>query len=132
MVVATVQSLRTKLGRLPPDRFELVVLDEAHNAPARSWVRVIEHFRPRLLLGCTATPRRLDGKDLGACFGGAPLYVYGLDRAMAEGHLVPIRQRGSRTEVSLDAVPVRAGHFSTRELARAVATGARTRAVVDG
>src|SRR5262249_2180262 len=129
---ATVQSLRSKLADLPPDRFGLVVIDEAHHAPARSWVEVMEHFRPRFLLGCTATPRRLDGRDLGEQFGGPPLYGYGLEQAIEDRHLVPIRQSVIRTGVSLDDVPNRMGDFALKPLGRAVAVGSRNRAIVDG
>jgi superfamily II DNA or RNA helicase len=131
VVIATVQSLHNKLDHMPPDRFELVVLDEAHHAPARSWEKVIEHFTPRLLLGVTATPERLDGKDLAAYFGGGLLYAYPLGDAMRDDYVVPIRQYGIRTEVSLDDIPVRAGDFSVKDLARVVSTEARTRAVIE-
>jgi superfamily II DNA or RNA helicase len=131
VVIATVQSLKNKLDCLPPDRFGLVVFDEAHHAPTRSWARVAGHFTPRLLLGCTATPDRLDGKRVDDLFGRPPLYTYELERAMAEGCLVPLRQHGVRTAVSLDGVPVRGGDFSDKQLAAAVATEARTQAVVE-
>jgi superfamily II DNA or RNA helicase len=130
VVVATVQSLRGKLSSLSPDRFGLVVLDEAHHAPARSWLKVIEHFRPRLLLGCTATPERLDGKKLSGLFGEKPLYAYGLEQAITDGYLVPLRQRAILTDINLDEVKVRMGDFSVRDLTLAVATQARNRAVV--
>jgi superfamily II DNA or RNA helicase len=82
VLVATVQGLRTRLEQIPTDRFRLVVVDEAHHAPAASWDQAIQHFRPRLLLGCTATPTRLDGKDLGDVFGHPPLFQYGLAQAI--------------------------------------------------
>jgi superfamily II DNA or RNA helicase len=84
VLVATVQSLHRRRKELPPDRFGLVVLDEAHHA-ARSWEEVARHFQPRFLLGCTATPERLDGKPLAGLFGGEPLYVYPLRQAIDDG-----------------------------------------------
>ena len=107
VLVATVQGLRTKLEQIPPDRFGLVVVDGAHYSPAASWEKVISHFRPRLLLGCTATPTRLDGKELGDVFGRPPLFEYGLAQAMADGYLVPVRQYGIFSSASLADVPGR-------------------------
>jgi superfamily II DNA or RNA helicase len=130
VLIATVQGLPTRLDQIPPDRYGLVVVDEAHHAPAASWDRVISHFQPRLLLGCTATPTRLDGKDLGEVFGPRPLYEYGLGQAMEDGYLVPIRQHGILTTTSLAALSTRGKDFAVRKLAKAVATEERTRLVV--
>lgn len=55
VVVASVQSLHNgRLTRIPRDRFELVVADEAHHAVAQTWRAVFDHFRHRFLLGTTA------------------------------------------------------------------------------
>src|SRR5262249_40525470 len=76
VVVATVQALANRLGQIDPRRFDLAVIDEAHHAVAATWQQVIGHIRPRLLLGCTATPERLDGQPLLPLFGGNLLYEY--------------------------------------------------------
>jgi superfamily II DNA or RNA helicase len=132
VLVATVQSLKNKLGQIPPDRFSLVVIDEAHHAPAKTWGRVIEHFRPGLLLGCTATPKRLDGEDILPLFGDEVLYEYGLGQAMQDDHLVPARQKAVYTQTDLSGLKAGRGDFSEKALAPVVVTEARTRAVVDG
>src|SRR3990172_8380272 len=41
----------------PPDLFDLVVIDEAHHAPAPTWLNILEHFQARAVL-LTATPVR--------------------------------------------------------------------------
>src|SRR5262249_14757609 len=64
VLVAPVQSLQRKLGQIPADRFRLVVSDEAHHGAAASWRKGIGHFEPNLLLGCTASPKGLDGEDI--------------------------------------------------------------------
>jgi superfamily II DNA or RNA helicase len=131
VIVATVQSLHRKLDLFPPDRFGLAVIDEAHHAVASMWGKVMEHFRPRFLLGCTATPERLDGRPLDERFG-EPLYTYGLRQAIEDKHLVPIRQLAIETDVNLDTIRAsRTGDLNQKELARAVMTRARTEAVVE-
>jgi superfamily II DNA or RNA helicase len=129
--VATVQSLHNRrLKEIPPESFGLVVLDEAHHAAAPTWRAVWTYLRPRFLLGCTATPERLDGKGLVEAFGPEPLFVYPLPQAIDDGVLVPIRQYAVRTNISLDGVRVRAGDFAPGELARVVRDAARTQAIV--
>ena len=72
--------------RPPAGLFELLIVDEAHHAPARTWSAVLEHFAgaPSLLL--TATPKRRDGRPIP----GSLEYYYPLRRALDEGLYKPI------------------------------------------
>ena len=45
-------------------------MDEFHHAKAPSYKALLEHFKPRILLGLTATPERMDGKDVLEYFDG--------------------------------------------------------------
>ena len=52
------------LAEYAPDFFDYIVIDEFHHADAGSYQRVLERFRPKFLLGLTATPERMDGRDV--------------------------------------------------------------------
>lgn len=132
VVLASVQSLHNgRLDRMPRDRFDLVIADEAHHSAARTWRAIIAHFQHKFLLGASATPERLDGEGLSDLFGPLPLYSYPLRKAIRDGILVPLRQYGVTTETDLDGVSVRGGDFSTRELSNATNTSARNKIVVN-
>ncbi|WP_218061780.1 DUF3427 domain-containing protein [Planobispora rosea] len=61
-VFASVQSLTSRgIGTFEPDHFDVVVIDEFHHSAARSYREIIDHLRPKELLGLTATPERADG-----------------------------------------------------------------------
>ena len=67
----SIQSYKSRsLHELPGDRYEYVVVDEFHHAAAPSYERLLDHVRPRVLLGLTATPERSDGLDVLKHFGG--------------------------------------------------------------
>lgn len=66
--IASVQTLSRRLRGFNRDRFDLLIIDEAHHAAAGSWARVIEHFDRARILGVTATPCRMDGRGLGEFF----------------------------------------------------------------
>ena len=70
-VFASIQSL-TSYGvtQLPPEHFQIVVVDEFHHAEARTYRQLLAHVQPRELLGLTATPERADGLDVRTFFGG--------------------------------------------------------------
>lgn len=67
--------------------FDLVVVDEAHHAPAATYRRVIRSAKGGRVLGLTATPHREDGKDLGDDWD--IVYSYPVTDAIKEGYLVP-------------------------------------------
>ena len=73
--------------QLPPtDLFDLLIVDEAHHAPARTWRALLEHFAGPASLLLTATPQRRDGKPIP----GSLEYYYPLRRALDEGLYKPI------------------------------------------
>ena len=44
--------------------FDYICLDETHRSGAESYQRIINYFKPKFLLGMTATPERTDGFDI--------------------------------------------------------------------
>ena len=138
IIVGTVQTLTgarltrfmTKFGR----RIALFVIDEAHHAAAPTYRAILDKIllkRPdALIIGFTATPQRGDGLALSEIF---PDIVYQMDAraGIDAGYLVPVRSYAVATEVDLDAVSSRAGDFVLGQLADAVDTEERNRAVLD-
>jgi len=70
----------------PADLFDLIVVDEAHHAPAQTWQAVLDYFPQARALLLTATPRRRDGKRIP----GSLEYYYPLRRALEENLYHPI------------------------------------------
>ncbi|EXF91105.1 restriction endonuclease [Pseudomonas fluorescens HK44] len=70
LVFASFDTLYSQLGTLSVNRFDYVIVDEAHHTPARTYAGVVTHFQPRLLIGLTATPWRTDNKSVSDFFGG--------------------------------------------------------------
>jgi len=121
IVVASVQSLHEgRRARFPGEHFGLVVVDEAHHAPATSYRGILDHFAEAKVLGVTATPDRGDGAGLGAVFDSVA-FEYGVRDAIAEGYLAPIRQRAVYVE-GLDLRDIRQvrGDFAEAELEAAL------------
>ena len=64
IVFATVQTLFKNLHKFAAKYFDYIIVDEAHHYQALSFKKVIEYFSPKFLLGLTATPDRLDNKNI--------------------------------------------------------------------
>jgi superfamily II DNA or RNA helicase len=63
------QSLSGRLPGVNPDAWDIVIVDEAHHAPAETFSDCLDSLKPKFLVGMTATPFRGDGQDLGDIFG---------------------------------------------------------------
>lgn len=85
-VFASFDTLFMKLGTLAKSEFDVVVVDEAHHAPANTYSTVVRHFAPDTLVGLTATPFREDERDVLAHFGGDETHVGRYDLAWALRH----------------------------------------------
>ena len=88
-VFGSFKTLKNYTDNLRQNHFDLVIVDESHHALAKTYRTVIEHFKPQLLVGLTATPFRADGKCVISFFGGADGHVgkYDLVWALARKHL---------------------------------------------
>ena len=74
-----------------PGHFDLVVVDEAHRSVYQRYRAIFDHF-DSLLVGLTATPKDEIDRNTYSLFDledGVPTDAYGLDEAVADGHLVP-------------------------------------------
>ena len=59
-----IQSITEHLEAFPPTAFTYLVIDEAHHAAAPTYKRLLSYFRPKFVLGLTATPDRADGQSI--------------------------------------------------------------------
>lgn len=96
VVFATVQTLSRPehLSSIDPGHFDYVLIDEVHRAGAESYLRVIEHLRPRFLLGLTATPERTDDFNVFELFDYNVPYEIRLQAALEADMLAPFHYYG--------------------------------------
>lgn len=46
------------------DYYDYIVIDEAHHSKAGTYRKLFSHFTPRIFMGLTATPERMDGEEI--------------------------------------------------------------------
>ncbi len=85
-VFGSFDTLHIKINDLSKNEFDIVIVDEAHHVPARTYSTVVKHFNPKYLIGLTATPFREDIKDVLAFFGGTDGHIGKYDLAWALRH----------------------------------------------
>ena len=119
VVSASIQTMGHRLHKFAPDDFDVIVVDEAHHAAARSYRKVLDHFTPRLLLGFTATPNRSDRARLNDVFSRI-LFDRDLRWAIKEGWLTDIQCKRVNIGYDLSAVHTRNGDYAPGELDEAM------------
>ncbi len=63
---ASLQTMNIKknLRKIKPNEYEYVIIDEYHHVACDSYKRLMKYLKPKFVLGMTATPFRLDGRDI--------------------------------------------------------------------
>lgn len=109
-VFASIQSLNaTGLDALGPDHFDVVIVDEFHHAAAASYQRLLDHVRPKELLGLTATPERSDGQPILQWFDGRIAAELRLWDAIDQHRLTPFAYYGIADDLDLRKIPWKRG-----------------------
>jgi len=125
VVVASIQTLaRERRRKMLVPRFEFVIVDECHHAPANTYRAVLEHLRcfeddGPLLLGVTATPDRGDGRGLIEIFQEIT-HRYSLRTAMMEGYLCDLKAVEVLLQLDLDNVKTSRGDYQDGALSDAM------------
>jgi len=116
-VFASIQSLHgRRLAALAPDAYDVVVVDEFHHAEAATWTALLDHVRPRVLLGLTATPERADGRDVLHWFDHRVAAESRLWDALDQGLLAPFQYFGVADDTDLSQLDFRAGRYNIADL----------------
>jgi len=103
--------------KLGPDFFDFIIVDEVHHGAADSYRDIFERFQPKVLLGLTATPERMDGKSILDDFGGRFAAEIRLPDALEEKLLCPFHYFAVSDPVSLaDNRFWNSGKYEIREL----------------
>ncbi len=102
--------------RLPSDYYDYIVVDESHHSAAQSYRQVLAHFKPKILLGLTATPERMDGKSILDYFGGRIAAEVRLPEAIDRQLLSPFHYFGVTDTVDLSSLRWVRGGYDKSEL----------------
>ena len=96
--------------------FDYIVIDEFHHAVNKQYKNIIEYFKPKFLLGLTATPERMDGRDIFAlCDYNVP-YEINLAEGINKGMLAPFRYYGIYDDTDYKKIEYNQGHYNIKSL----------------
>ena len=103
-------------GYFASDYFDYIVVDEFHHAVNNQYKKIIDYFKPKFLLGLTATPERTDGRSIyELCDYNVP-YEIDLYQAINRGMLVPFHYYGIFDETDYSGLKFVKGDYLESEL----------------
>ena len=117
-VFASVQSLNNKIKdiTLSPEYYDFIIIDEVHHIKANSYRPILNYFKPKILLGLTATPERMDGGDILEDFCNKIAAEIRLPEALNNKHLCPFQYFGITDSIDLSSVGWEKGKYIASEL----------------
>lgn len=129
VIFAMVESLGKETYLNPdyfrPDDFDYLCVDEMHHGVTAQYRKIMDYFHPKFMLGLTATPERMDGRDVYAlCDYNVP-YELNLRDAINKGMLVPFHYYGIYDDTDYSKLHVVKGHYDTDDLDKAYIGNAR-------
>ncbi|MGL4945850.1 MAG: DEAD/DEAH box helicase family protein, partial [Fusobacteriaceae bacterium] len=95
-IFSTIQTISRDehMKKFHPEHFDYIVIDETHRAGADSYKKIMEYFKPKFLMGMTATPERTDGYNIFESFDYNIAYEIRLQQALEAEMLSPFHYYG--------------------------------------
>ncbi len=120
IVFASIQSLNNKIDSLKQSRdyYDFIIIDECHHSVANTYRKVINYYTPKILLGLTATPERMDGTDITEDFDYRIAAEIRLPEALNRKLLCPFQYFGITDNTDLSNVKWTGGKYVPSELTK--------------
>ncbi|MFC6247274.1 DEAD/DEAH box helicase [Flavobacterium psychroterrae] len=114
----SVQTLNNRLKdlNLSPEYYDFIILDEAHHGSASSYRPFLNYFKPKVLLGLTATPERMDNENILDDFCNRIAAEIRLPEALNKKLLSPFQYFGITDSIDLTNVKWEKGRYVASEL----------------
>lgn len=118
--------------KLDKDYYDYIVIDEAHHIKADSYRKVLGCFEPKLLIGLTATPERMDGASLLPDFDHKISAEVRLPKALDEGLLTPFQYLCISDETDLSSDELMQGNrYITQKLLPKLCDESRVQLIIN-
>lgn len=98
------------------DYFDYIVVDEFHHVVNKHYKRILDYFKPQFMLGLTATPERMDGRNIYEICDYNVAYEISLKEAINKGMLVPFHYYGIYDGTDYSGLHLVRGHYDEKEL----------------
>lgn len=119
-----------ELMRFGRDAFDYIVIDEVHHGQSPTYRDIIDYFEPKFMLGMTATPDRLDRRDIFELFDYNKAYEIPVHEVIERGFLVPYTYFGLTDDIDYSRIRYENNRYRVEDLERLLIIPERNEAIL--
>lgn len=112
------------------DFFDYIIIDETHHTAAPTYNKIFEHFKPKFFLGLTATPDRMDRKDILSFYDNNVVFEMAQEEAIEQGYLAPFKYVGLKDNIDYSDIYFNGFRYDTKDLNKHLLIDERDRAII--
>ena len=130
VICGSIQSVALNLDSFNDSDFDYIIIDEAHHATAETYQKVLAYFKPKFILGLTATPERADEESILNIFKNTA-HKLDIQTAVEIGTLVNVRCIRIHTNIDMTKVRFNSVQYNIRDLDVKICVTERNKLIVD-
>jgi len=132
ILFASIQTMgRDKhIQNFPKDYFDYIIIDETHHTAAPTYKKIFDYFTPKFFLGLTATPDRMDRKDILGFYNNNVVFEMGQEDAIEQGYLAPFKYIGLKDNIDYSDIYFNGFKYDTKDLNKHLLIDERDQAVI--
>lgn len=130
VICGSIQSIALNFDSFNDSDFDYVIIDEAHHATAETYQKVLAYFKPKFILGLTATPERADEESILDIFKNTA-HKLDIQTAVEIGALVNVRCIRIHTNIDMTKVRFNSVQYNIRDLDVKICVTERNKLIVD-
>jgi superfamily II DNA or RNA helicase len=119
-----------ELIRFGRQAFDYIIIDEVHHGQSPTYRDIIEYFHPKFMLGMTATPDRLDRKDIFELFDYNKAYEIPVHEVIERGFLVPYTYFSLTDDIDYSTIRYQNNRYRVDDLERYLIIPERNEAIL--
>lgn len=133
IIFSTIQTINKdqNLHQFKNDFFDYIIVDESHHSAAPGYRKVVEYFKPKFFLGLTATPDRMDKKDILEFYGNNLVFEMGQADAIREGYLASLNYKGFKDNVDYSNIYYSGFRYDVNDLNKTLMIQKRDNAIIE-
>lgn len=133
IIFSTIQTINKgkNISQFSKDFFDYIVIDESHHTAAPSYRKVSEYFEPKFFLGLTATPDRMDEKDILEFYDNNLVFEMDQAEAIRQGYLASLNYKGFKDDVDYSNIYYNGFRYDVNDLNKSLMIERRDKAVLE-
>ena len=114
-----------------PTHFDYIIIDESHRTPTASYKKILTYFKPKFLLGITATPDRLDEQEVLPFYDNNLVFEMGQREAIDSGFLVPFKYYGLKDDIDYTNIRYNGYRYNVQDLDKLLMIDKRDNGIIE-